>query len=418
MAKHRLTDLFVKAARAPAGERIDIWDRDAPGLVLRVSPTGSKSYMYFYRFGRRFRKTKIGNAHDMPLAAARKLARDHRDGVYAGTDPVEQGTPSRPTTINGLADLFIERHCKRHKCSWVEDVRQLAVCVRPRIGKTLIRNVEKKDILAVIEAVAAGDVPGARGRRGGLRAADKVLAVVKTMFRWAVSEDLATHDPTAGIRRRYKSGPRERALSIGEIAEFSKRLPAIYRDEKMQIVAKLLLLTGQRRCEVLHAERSELHLDGAEPVWLLPGRRVKNKRPHTVPLSPAAKALWQRALELSGHPSLVFPSAKGRLADPQLVSKPLAKAFKTIVAAPLSFPAFTPHDLRRTAATHMARLGIERTIISKTLNHATADRVSITGFVYDKHDYLDEKRSALDKWAREIQRIIEPEQSATIINSV
>jgi integrase len=242
------------------------------------------------------------------------------------------------------------------------------------------------------------------------------------MFGWAISEGLGSRDPTAGIRRRDKTSPRERMLNQNEIATFWNRLHEIYPDERRQLVAKLLLLTGQRKGEVLFAERSELHLEGAEPVWVLPGRRTKNKRVHVVPLSRAAVSLWRRAVQISSHDELLF-HADGTMQKlaPDMMTKPLARAFcnhkakirqlsgrYATVRRPrlLSCEPFVPHDLRRTVASHMARLGIDRTVIGKCLNHVTADRLTITGMVYDRHDYADEKRAALTRWAAELDRLI------------
>lgn len=425
MPKHRLSDLYVKNVRSD--KRTDIWDRDAPGLVLRVAPGGSKSWMFFYRFEGKFRKSKIGNAHELSLANARKKARELRDGVHAGKDPTTDPSSGHPATVSVLFDAFLERHCKRHKRTWREDERMMTAYVLPVIGARLIHQIEKKDVLGVVEGVAVGGVIGGKMFRGGLRMADRVLTLTRTMFGWAIAEGLAQTDPTAGIRRRNKKPPRNRMLSVTEIHELWDKLPEIYPDEPRQLVMRLLLATGQRRGEVLNAERSELHLAGVGSVWLIPSARTKNGREHLVPLSPLAADIWRRALDISADERLIFPAVNGERIFPDTITKPLARAFKLhasrlrqpngkYIRAPrprlLMCPEFIPHDLRRTAASHMARLGVDRTVIGKTLNHISADRLSITGFVYDQHDYLEEKRAALNKWATEIQRLIRPAEPA------
>ncbi|MEZ5842781.1 MAG: tyrosine-type recombinase/integrase [Hyphomicrobiaceae bacterium] len=273
-------------------------------------------------------------------------------------------------TFADLALLYIERHAQPQALC-----RPRRAPVRVYMGglhRHRVAEIERAHIVDVIEAVANRDGTP-------LRQADAVLVLLRTIFNWAISEGLAARNPTEGVRRRAEPTVKTRALSDDELVTLYSELPR-HLDEPRWIAVRLMLLTGARMSEVLNATAGEFK-DG---VWRLPAERSKNGHAHVLPLPASVQRLVARALELSGGDRLLKPYSNSAF------RKPFAK---------LSLEHFSLHDLRRTCASGMARIGVERLTISKVLNHRTADRLSVTGLHYDHHDYMQEKHDALARWA-------------------
>jgi integrase len=172
---------------------------------------------------------------------------------------------------------------------------------------------------------------------------------------------------------------------------------------------KLLLLTGQRAGEITGARTDEVDLDRA--AWTIPGSRTKNDRTHMAPLSGSAAALFAEALK-SARDGFVFPSPKeGQAMTRRALSRAISRNRSEIGVGPFSL-----HDLRRTVASQVAAAGIDRLVVSKVLNHVSADRDTVTGFVYDRHGYEPEKRRALQRWAERLAAIVdETPQAAKVV---
>ena len=166
--------------------------------------------------------------------------------------------------------------------------------------------------------------------------------------------------------------------------------------DQVRLSLKLMLVTAQRRDEVVCASWAELDL--AERGWEIPGSRTKNGRAHRVPLSPLAVGLLDEIREKSSDSKWLFPSPRGgKSITPAAVSHAVGNNLEAIGVAGI-----TPHDLRRSAASHMTELGVSRLVVSKILNHTDS---SVTG-VYDRYEYGPEKRHALEAWGGRLQEII------------
>jgi integrase len=216
------------------------------------------------------------------------------------------------------------------------------------------------------------------------------------MLRWAVSRGDLDHNPIEGMRSPQGSKPRERVLSDEEIRTLWNSLPEVLpQNPDRQRIIKLCLVTGQRVGEVAGMTRAELDLK--HRLWKLPGARTKNAHPHTVPLSPLA-------IELIGKVdgAWVFPNSEGTGALP-----PITVA-QTIYGAQDRFgiAQWTAHDLRRTALTGMAKLGIAPLVLDHIANHRTTTKAGMTLSVYVHHAYEKEKREALELWADRLQGIV------------
>jgi integrase len=168
-------------------------------------------------------------------------------------------------------------------------------------------------------------------------------------------------------------------------------------------ILRLLLLTGQRRGEVVEAERSEFELEGPEPVWTIPGARTKNGLLHRLPLCPMAAAEFRKALKAGPKDSrFVFPSPE----DPEtpISAAAVTRAMARLIVE-LKIPTVSPHDLRRTVGTELARLGLPVHVRSLVLNHSPMSR-GITDAVYNRYAYDKEKRGALGAWEKELKRLL------------
>ena len=234
------------------------------------------------------------------------------------------------------------------------------------------------------------------------------FAALRKLFRWAVSRGDIDRSPMEGMAQPSGVPSRDRVLDDTELAlawqaaaGLSKPFDAFFR---------LLILTGQRRDEVASLRWSELDRDGAE--WCLPASRTKNGVSHIVPLSPMAKALlddvagkgeWPRkgfVLSTTGKtPISGFSKAKGKL-DASITVLEIESSEQQ-ERERRDIPPWRTHDIRRTVATGLQRLGVRLEVTEAVLNHVSGSRSGIVG-VYQRHDWKAEKRAALEAWAEHV----------------
>jgi integrase len=217
------------------------------------------------------------------------------------------------------------------------------------------------------------------------------------------------HSPVEGMRKPNGSTPRERVLSDDEIRVLWHGLPkALKRSKTCQRIIKLCLVTAQRVGEVAGMRRDELDLD--TQTWHLPGSRTKNGHPHTVPLSDLAVVIIREALtDAGGDDVFVFPAGDHAL-PPHAVARTIGRAQETSAKHPEGrfgiIPRWTAHDLRRTALTNLARLGVAPVVAGAVANHLSVTKASITLSVYTRYTYSREKREALELWAARLEAML------------
>ena len=226
--------------------------------------------------------------------------------------------------------------------------------------------------------------------RGSPIMANRTKALVSKIYNFGIARGLVDHDPSHGIPQPAKARQRDRVLSEEEI----RRLWRVLDDQGTAMAAsfKVRLLTAQRGVEVLTMRWADLDGDW----WTIPGDVAKNGFSHRVPLSEPAQAVLAELRDAADGSNWVFPS-------PKVAGKPMAnvqKAADRLVE--LAGVEFVPHDLRRTAASHMTSMGIPRLVVSKILNHVEQ---GVTA-VYDRHSYDEEKREALARWGDRLLQII------------
>ena len=387
MARVALTNRFVETIKAKVPS--DYFDSKTPGLGLRVSPAGHKAWSLIFTSpatGKRARLS-LGTFPATSLADARALAIEARGKVEAREDPRDvEATPTAAMTVADLIASYLALHARGLR-SASEIERRLRFDVLPVIGGLELSRLHRRDIHRVLDRVT---------ERGSPATARKLFADLRTIIRFAVGRGYLDHDVMTGMRAMAPK-IRERFLSEDEIRQLWPSWPSVLGEE-IALALKLALVTGQRIGEVVGMTTAELDL--ANAVWTIPAERSKNKFAHNVPLTSLAMDLI----------------AQAKVSDARLFRVSVVKVAQTITRWRYLLPigGWTAHDLRRTACTHMAMLGVSPLIIGQVVNHRGTTRSTVTLSTYVKYTYEKEKRAALDLWANRLQAIVRPD-TATVL---
>lgn len=396
MPKRSLTAAAVERLKPPAEGQVEHYDAGFPGLALRISHGGARTWTYKLRAHGRQRKMTLGTYPAMTLAEAREAWREARAAVDRGEDPATTKAETRrkePDTVRSVAEDFITKYARPRNRTADEVARMFALHLYPKLGARPIETVTRRDVLDLLDGIEA-KASGAR--------ANRVLANVRRMFSWAVERGIIEVSPAANVRAPGQEKARDRVLSDDEVTAFLRACDGM--GEPFGPLFRLLLLTGQRREEVAAMPWAELDMAGA--LWHLPAARTKNKRATDVPLATQSVALLEGLMRRS---PLAFPASFSR--DGHSEPRPLSgfgRAKERLDAAMLAelrkadpeatLPDWRLHDLRRTAASGMARLGIGVHVVEKLLNHVSGTFSGVVG-VYQRHDFMAEKRAAAQAWA-------------------
>ena len=387
MASQLLTDVLIRNLKPVHGRQIDVFDSKVPGFALRVSPV-AKTFTLLYRVGRRARRMTLGRYPLLPLAEARARAEKALRDVSAGLDPGALKTAARVQYSERLfptvAEDFIERHAKRKTKTWRETERLLKREFVPIWRHRLIHDITKQDVNRVLDGIV---------ERGAPVGANGALAAIRKLFNWAIERGYVRASPCAGTQRPSKVSSRERVLTPKELIAVWRA--AVAYPYPFGPVVQLLILTVQRRGEVIGMRWSELDLE--QGLWTIPPQRTKSNRQHQIPLSSAAVTLLEALPRL--HDELVFP-ARG---NPNQPSSGFSK-WKRALDRASNTSGWRIHDLRRSASTKLAEMGVAPHIIERILNHQQGQLGGVAG-VYNRFAYLPEMRAALEKWAAELSRL-------------
>ena len=308
-----------------------------------------------------------------------------------GGDPAayKQSVRSAPTVAD-IATQYLDLYAKVHKRSWWQDARLLATDVLPQWGQRKAYDIRRGDVLALLDQIV---------ERGAPIMANRALALVRKIFNWAISRELLDHNPCFQVKAPSKEVERDRVLSEEEIRSVWAACGQL--DLVLHAYFKLSLLTAQRGGEVRMMRWADVDLE--THWWTMPAEVAKNGLAHRVPLSPAAYDLL-RQLQATASSLWVFPSPRRAQQPFHNVQKPAGQVVKR------SGVVFVPHDLRRTAASHMTSMGIPRLVVAKILNHIEP---GVTR-VYDRHSYDAEKRQALEAWGRKVMALVTGETAKVI----
>ena len=408
----KFTDRSIQAIK-PKAERFEAWEDNGKGFGLRVGPSGKKSWIYLYRFEGRARRMTLGEYPGMSLADAHEEHAKAKKALSKGTDPGEKEQAQKAAhknafTVKDLVDEYMERHAKRNKVTWREDLRCLNKDIIPFIGKRKAKDIKNRDIVLVRDRIID---------RGADAMANRTHNILTKLFNFAVERGILDASPCAALTLPAEKGERDRALDFDEIKVFWNGLDDSDMEPVNKLALKFLLVTDQRRSEVVKSEWEEFNLHKRE--WEIPVERIKTRKrkkkkkigPHMVPLSDLAVGLLEKIKELSGNSPFLFPSSRtGRSIDPPAVTRALRWVLDEKYKDRIKVEYFTVHDLRRTAATGMAEIGISRFNIQRVLNHEEGD----TADRYIKYQYFPEKKDALHRWGRKLEAIISGETAKVI----
>lgn len=385
----------------PTGKRQEIPDSLCTGLYLVVQPTGKKGWQVRYRHSGTHRRMTLGAFPVLSLAAARQRARDALAAAAEGRDPAEEVRVAKAPksaddcdAVSSVIDLFLARHANRNRRA--DDVAAMFRReIRDRWGARKIQTIAKRDVIEVLDAVVD---------RGSPVTANRLRAHLNTLFNWAKGRDIIQTNPLDGIKPPAPEKARDRVLTEDEIRLFWNACDGL--GYPFGPLYRLLLLTGQRLREVADMTVAEVNGDS----WSLPAARSKNGDEHVIPLSAPARAILDGLPEIGRYlftttgrtPVSGFTRAKERIDKlmTEAANMDLPKG-----SDPVTIPPFTIHDLRRTAATGMAALRFPPHVVEAVLNHKSGTRRGVAG-VYNRFDYAEEKRQALDAWAAYVARLV------------
>ena len=415
MPKLKLTAAAVERLKVERGSRVDYFDAALAGLSLRVAgPTGSregcvKTWSVLYRVAgqKKVRRLTIGSTALYSLVQAREKASEVIRAAAAGRDPAAEKQDERsrkPDTIENLVEEFVEKHLKKknRSNSYVSGTEStFANHVIPRWRGRDIRSITRRDVAELLDEIASATVTSGRRDKGvgigGPIAANRTLAAIRKMFNWALQRGIIETTPIV----RFELPGSENRREIRELWPLLTKTGYPFGT-----FLQMALLTGQRRDEVAGMRWS--HIDLEEKIWTIPSEETKAGRAQAVPLSDLALSILHAAPQLGAcvftttgdKPISGYSKSKARL--DALILREREKTMTEGSNATPVFSHWTIHDLRRTVATNLGRLGVSRFVIERILNHA--DR-SVTG-IYDRHEYLNEKKAALDLWSNSISLLV------------
>ena len=403
MPRKRLSELFITKIKPPLTGRAEYFDSASPGLVLRVTSTNHKSWSLVYRFGGKLKRYTLGPYAEgkarieFNLNAAHQKADEARALIRKGTDPAAlkkayRNGSAEAGTFKAVAQEWLERHVKKNCAfsTYAETKRIFEVDLIPKFEGRKIDSVTFHEVDSLISRIA---------KRDAEVQANRVLARLRAMLNWAVSQRLLTVSPIVGMKLPTKEKARDRWLSDEEILWFWRACDQI--GWPFGPMFKLLLVTAQRRDEVGQAEWSEI--DFEQKLWTLPRGRVKNDRGHVVHLSDAAIDVL-RALPRIGK-RYVFTRNSVDFVSGFSKAKDRLDAAMIEAAEGAEIPPFILHDLRWTAASGMARLNVSPHVVDRILNH-TSGTIRGVSAVYNRFEYLPERASALAAWGRHVESIV------------
>lgn len=400
VGENKLTDMRIRAW-IRAGERFE-GRSDGGGLYLRYRAADAVPVWRFrYRFGGVPRVVILGDYGSLSLSDARKEARRMAARVLLGIDPAGEKKERKReavakikaerlrVTVGQLADDYFERMVLgRWKHPNIVRAR-IEKDIKPNMGRLFVEDVKPAHVDEMLQAVL---------KRGAPTVANDVLRWIRRMFDYAVKRHMIPYNPAAAFDLSDAGGKeesRDRALSRDELVSLfdAMRRAQGFSVENLHTV-KLLLLLAVRKGELIAAPLSEFNLDGG--VWVLPGERTKTGLPVDIPLSPAAVAALRELVRLGCGSEWILPSRKAQTRMlPHIHENTLNVALSKVKKLLPDMPNFTVHDFRRTARTHLAALGVDPHIAERCLNH----KIKGVEGVYNRHDYFEERRQALQLWA-------------------
>jgi integrase len=386
----RLTDKAVATLSLPKHKREAIFfDDDLAGFGIRLRTGGAARWVYQYNIGKRTRRITMGSTAAVTATRARATASELHARVRLGADPAGEKAESRVRageTFEAVLRVYLsQQRAKLKPLSYTQKERHLLKHCRALHGLQLGK-VDRRAVAARLTTVAA---------KSGPIESNRVRASLSAFFSWCIAQGFADSNPVVGTERHPEKS-RDRVLSPAELKAIWQ---ATAGGDDYSAIVRLLLLSGCRADEIGGLRWNEIFGDKI----VLPGRRTKNLRDHSVPLAAPARSI------IAARPKMldcdfVFGRGKDRGFTGWSSCKILLD--DRIKANGAKVGHWTNHDLRRTAATSMAELGVQPHVIEAVLNHVSGHKAGVAG-IYNRAGYENEKRAALTLWADKLLEIVE-----------
>ena len=396
--QRKLTKPFINSIESD--RRIEIYDSVVSGMVLRVSPSGHKSYAFRYWYHGKSRQYTIGSVKDFKLVDARKKARDLKKKLTDGIDPASDKKEARKQkqvyTFSNLAEDYSNRHLvtlrPRTKAEYQRIIDQELI---PNFGEQPASEISRQDIVRLLDKIAID--------RGTPTYANRVRATLSSIFSFGLDRAMLEMNPVLHIKRSKGEKKRDRIYSEEEIVSLWQAFEK--QAQPVQGLFKMLLICAQRSGETSRMKWDDIKDD----TWTIPEQETKANRTQYLPLPDMAIKVLEQVYPLTGASAYVFASDRTD-------GKPITwiNKAKDRIRKESGVKDFRPHDLRRTAASYMAGLGIDRTALGKVLNHKGLAGDDTVTAIYDRYDYMKEKRQALVRWEQKLQQIISGEKEGRI----
>ncbi|MCB9964891.1 MAG: tyrosine-type recombinase/integrase, partial [Rhodospirillales bacterium] len=375
------------------------WDSAISGFGVRLYPSGKKSYVLSYRNEKRQKRLMVlGQVNKITLDQARKIALKNLYTLANKVDPAEEKRKQKQSqNFEVIYNDYLERYMKPHNKSWQWSHNIFKRDILPLFGSKSVQNIEKQDVLKLLDKVVD---------RGSPTMANRVLAVLRKFMNWCVERGIIEISPIEKISKPAPEKSRDRVLTLDEIEWIWSACEQTGYPFGPYI--QFLLLTAQRKGEVSMMRWADINF--YEGIWVIPKENTKNGKEHCVPLAEQAVSLLQgiRALALGDahyvfttlgdRPFSGFSKAKARL-DKLISDQQTTEEFTN------KLKPWRIHDLRRTAASGMAELGISPHVVERVLNHSSGI-ISGVAAVYNRYDYRKEMFEALETWSTYLQKQI------------
>ena len=383
----KLTDIQIKSL-IRAGTPIA--KSDGNGLTFTLSKNGTPAWVLRYRHGGRQKELTIGRYPDITLAKARELATESRANIQQGEDVARTKKLvarelAAAKTLRELANDYLAKakpvlaaSTFKQRKHHIDDV------ILPKLGSLLVREVTTTDVVYLLESV------------GKVHVASLVLIALSRIFKHGIAKHLALTNPCLGITATaICDAPKPTRLRLklteDELRLVLPALPSIGIQNAIAI--KILLSTCVRIGELVKAEWVDINFDKAE--WTIPDANSKTRKGFTIPLTPAIVGWFKELQQYACGSNYVLPTRRiGASKQPHILTLTISVALNKLCNKLKDVRRFTPHDLRSTARSHLTELGINLIVAERCLNHSLGGLVSI----YDQHDYMTERRTALELW--------------------
>jgi integrase len=382
----KLTQSSIAKLTSSKADEI-FFDDELPRFGVRLREGGSRKYIVHYRQAGIQRRHTIGSVATLTLDEARKRARKILVAVYDGRDPAAEKETKRAASsliFAAVAADFLGA-CRLKPKTLYEYDYYLKKLWKP-LHKLALGDISRQVVASHLRIIA---------KENGTVTSNRARSTLSSMFAWAIGEGLCESNPIIGTNVQEEK-PRERVLTDAELAAIWKAAP----DDDYGRIVKLLMLTGQRRDEIGALRWSEIDADAK--LIALSSTRTKNGIEHRIPLSGEAIAILKGCVR---HRDLLFGLGPNGFAAWSRKKRELDKA--------CNIKDWTIHDLRRTAATRMADLGIQPHVIEAVLNHVSGHKAGVAG-IYNRSTYAAEKRAALDLWAGHVKLILVQAEGANV----